>query len=90
MEYFTKSAPVRVVSTLIALCARYGAVQPDGSVRISIRFTHEEMSNLINLNRVTVSKVFSDLLQNQIITNVGGHIVVPNIDILKTYLDERL
>ena len=48
------------------------------------------MSNLINLNRVTVSKVFSDLLQNQIITNVGGHIVVPNIDILKTYLDERL
>lgn len=90
MEYFTKSAPVRVVSTLIALCARYGAVQPDGSVRISIRFTHEEMSNLINLNRVTVSKVFSDLLQNQIITNVGGHIVVPKIDILKSYLDERL
>lgn len=90
MEYSTKTASVRVVVTLIALCARYGTVQPDGSVRISIRFTHEEMSNLINLNRVTVSKVFGDLFQNQFITNVGGHIIVPDITALKRYLNERL
>ena len=90
MEYSTKSASARVVVTLIALCTRYGEVQSDGSVRIGIRFTHEEMSNLINLNRVTVSKVFSDLLQNQIIANVGGHIIVRNIECLKRYFDERI
>ncbi len=88
MEYSTKSSVVRVTAALLALCARYGEVQPDGSIRISIRFTHEELSNLINLNRVTVSKIYHDLLQKKIISNPKGYITVHDIESLKGWMDQ--
>lgn len=87
MEYSSRSASVRVAATLIAMCARYGVLQPDGSIRISIRFTHEEMSNLINLNRVTVSKAFQELVREKIVTGAGGLVTVLDIERLKGYLD---
>lgn len=88
MEYSTKNARVRVAAALIAMCARYGQLQPDGSIRIPIRFTHEELSNLVNLNRVTVSKIYRELLRDRIITNPGNYIIVHNIGSLKTCLQQ--
>lgn len=87
MEYSVKSSPVRVAAALLAMCGRYGESTPDGGIRISIRFTHEELAHLINLNRVTVSKIFGILLQNNVIANDGRYISVKNIESLKQYLE---
>lgn len=86
MEYSVKSSSVRVAAALVAMCARYGVRQPDGSIAISIRFTHEELANLINLNRVTVSKIFGTLLQDGIVVNTGGYLVVNDIERLKSMI----
>ena len=88
MEYSTKNARVRVAAALIALCARYGQQQTDGSIRIPIRFTHEELSNLVNLNRVTVSKVYREFLQERVIANPGNYIIVHHIESLQTCLQK--
>ncbi len=86
MEFSSKPSASRVAASLLALCIRYGKEQPDGSIQIPIRFTHEELANLNNLNRVTVSKMYQIMQSDHMIANVGGYITVLNARRLMDYV----
>jgi len=85
-DYSTKSATVRVAAPLLALCARYGSEHRDG-VRLTIRFTHEELANLADLNRVTVTRIFQKLVLENAISFDSGYLVVRRPDYLKGLIE---
>lgn len=87
VEFTTKSSKVRVAASLLALCVRYGQEQPNG-IRITIRFTHEELANLNNLNRVTVTKLMRSFMRENAISGDSGGLVVHQLSVLKDYLNE--
>lgn len=87
MEYSSKKSIVRVAAALLALCVRYGKLQDDGSIFIAIRFTHKELSELVNLNRVTVSKIYGEFVHLNIIRKKDAHLIIYDVEKLKLYLD---
>ena len=71
----------RTIKTLLNLCDQYGTpCMVDGrpGIRINIRFSHQDVANLIGSNRVTVSNIFSDLAKNDIVTKDSGRYIVLN------------
>lgn len=85
-EYFSKDALSRVAISLIFLCVEYGEERENG-IRIAIRFTHEELSNLTNLNRVTVSKIYRKLSDDGIIISSSKFITVADADKLMSIVE---
>jgi len=49
---------------------------------ITIKFTHEEVANLINASRTTVSGIFSRLTKDGIIEKIGGFYVIRDMNAL--------
>lgn len=82
IEYFSKDALSRIAIVLISLCIQSG-VKHENEIKISIRFTHEELANLTGLNRVTVSKKYQKLFNKKIISKKDGYIIINNVDKLK-------
>ena len=69
----------RTVKTLLNLCDQYGtACTVDGrpGIRINIRFSHQDVANLISSNRVTVSNIFADLAREGLLVKDAGRYVV--------------
>ena len=79
---FTQSVQ-RVAQLLIHLCNQYGIKEDNGSVRINIRFTHQDVSSMINTSRVTVSNVFSLFAEEKIMEKINGSFVVADIKVLE-------
>ncbi len=48
-------APVRVDRLLLTLCRRFGALQEDGSFRLDLGLTQEELGSLCGVSRVSVA-----------------------------------
>lgn len=55
-EFSFDQAERRIARTLLNLAAQYGRPCPEG-VRISIRFTHQDVAGIINTSRITTNKV---------------------------------
>ena len=72
----------RVSKALYDLANLYG-VKYGNSYRINIKFTHQDIANLINCSRVTVSKIFSQLLDDKIIERKNGYIIVNDLEQIK-------
>lgn len=79
---FTQSIQ-RVAHLLIHLCNQYGVKDDNGDTRIDIRFTHQDVSSMVNTSRVTVSNVFSLLAEEGILMRVKGLFVVLDINRLE-------
>lgn len=79
IEYDSKSSLVRIGVSLLALVIRYGQFDGEGML-ISVRFTHEELANLNNLNRVTVSKGLGRLSSMGIISTDRSRVYIHSID----------
>lgn len=69
------SASRRVCHHLVGLTYAYGIPVQDGT-RIGILYTQEEMGNICGLSRVSVSKIFSRLRRDGIVTMQQRHTVV--------------
>lgn len=82
----------RTVKTLLNLCDQYGTpCRVDGldGIRINIRFSHQDVANLIGSNRVTVSNIFSDLAKDGILIKDSGRYVVLDRQRLLDLLDQE-
>lgn len=81
------SAQYRIVNYLLELAHTFGAPHSAG-VQIGIRFTHQEMANLVGTSRVTVAQVFSRLEVRKLVKKEGSFFYIPSTDALRQVLDQ--
>jgi len=81
MEMSFASPLNKTVRALLHLVKDYGEPTRDGML-ITIKFTHEEVANLINASRTTVSGIFSRLTKDGIIEKIGGFYVIRDMNAL--------
>jgi CRP-like cAMP-binding protein len=84
VELSYRSARARVLQLLIQLAQTYG-VEDHGRVRISIRFTQQEMANVAGTSRVTVAQVFQLLKKQKVITKENGYIFLSSMETLEQW-----
>lgn len=75
----------RVCNALIHLTKQYG-VKNDNGYTLGIKFTHQEMANLIGLNRVTVTNIFISMANKGILVKENGYYVIKDMDKLHDYI----
>ncbi|MHB1393042.1 MAG: Crp/Fnr family transcriptional regulator [Clostridia bacterium] len=78
----------RVCNALIHLTKQYG-IKGAAGYRLNIKFTHQEMANLIGLNRVTVTNIFISMTNKGILTKENGHYLIKNMDMLHNYISSN-
>lgn len=71
----------RIAQALLDISQEYGIQSAEG-VEISIRFSHQDVANLLHTSRVTVTKAFQFLTQKGIIVRKKSHIVICDMDAL--------
>lgn len=71
----------RICHALLYLAQTYGKETKDG-IKISIKFTHQELANMTHLSRVSVSNVFSELSKEDIVIKKDGFYIITRIDML--------
>ena len=69
-------ASVRVARLLTHMMETYGEAEADGAVRLKVRLSIEEMSNLIGVTRVTMSREISVLVKSGILEKDKWEIIV--------------
>ena len=82
---FTQSVQ-RVARILLNIAAEYGQDLPDGSVRIGIRFTHQDIATMINTSRVTTNNIINDFSEKGIIFREGGYYILKDTARLNDYI----
>jgi CRP-like cAMP-binding protein len=82
---YTLFGPVhtRIVSALLFFARRFGKNLVDGSVRIELPLTHQDIANVVGIARETASLEIETLVKKKLIIDVKKYIVVPNISLLK-------
>ena len=63
----------RVANVLLYLAGQFGRPCDDG-MQLTIRFSHQEVANLIGTSRVTVTNAVRQLEDDGAIRKIGGHI----------------
>ena len=76
----------RVYHSLLSLIQLYGVRLRDGSYKLNIKFTHQEMAYQTGLSRVSVSNIFLSLTNEGLIEKENGYLIVKDIQALKDYL----
>lgn len=76
----------RVYHSLLSLIQLYGIQTKDGSYKLNIKFTHQEMAYQTGLSRVSVSNIFLSLTNEGLIEKDKGYLIVKDIQALKEYL----
>lgn len=74
----------RIAIVLQNLMDQYGSLTPEGT-RINIRFTHQDISNITGISRVTVNNTFIMLVNQGVIIRTDGCYVVHNRALLANY-----
>jgi CRP/FNR family transcriptional regulator len=75
----------RVARILLNIADQYGKIYPDQHIHITIKFTHQDVANMINTSRVTVSNVFNSFSSAGIISREQGYYILKDINKLKEY-----
>lgn len=63
----------RVVRVFLNLAYSYGKEADDGTIKINMTFTHQEIAYLIGSTRVTVANVIKSLIDQQLIKKKGKY-----------------
>src|SRR5699024_5048375 len=79
------SSSERIVRAFVQLATTYGTEQPDGTMKIHITFTHQELADLIGKSRVTVSNEVNKLQQNKTIQKIGRYYHFLDKELLEKY-----
>ena len=65
----------RIAQVLLDMVHAYGTETGSGC-EISIRFSHQDVANLLHISRVTVTKAFQTMSQEGILRRNQGHILI--------------
>lgn len=73
----------RVALVLDHLVEAYGVRQPDGTLRLRVQYSLDELALMIGVTRVTMSRELARLLEEGVVRRHGREIVVPDLDALR-------
>jgi len=82
-ELTLQDVHLRTVHTLIRLGQEYGVKQEDGSILLSLPFTHQDLANMIGTSRETVNRTLNGLRRDKILEINKRDIIIRNLDELK-------
>ncbi len=77
------SVHTKLISTLLLLSKRFGVTQPDGSVSIPIKLTHQDIANIIGVARETTSLEMKKLAKKNLIMDKQRSITIRNVRLLE-------
>ncbi|MBR3121796.1 MAG: Crp/Fnr family transcriptional regulator [Oceanobacillus sp.] len=80
----------RIINALVQLANSYGIETQNGSIKISIPFTHQELSELIGTSRVTVSNSIALLQEANLVYKKNKFYHITNIAKLKEFRSEGI
>ncbi|MDI9978849.1 Crp/Fnr family transcriptional regulator [Rhodococcus sp. IEGM 1307] len=88
----TDGLPVRARVALLFnhLLDAYGEIEPDKSVRLSVRHRIDDLALLIGVTRVTMSRELSHFVSEGILLKVGRDIVIVDPAAIRTLASEYL
>lgn len=81
-EFAFKNVPQRLASLLLRLAPHSAQEQP-GPVTLPVRYTHQQLAELIGTYRETVTKVLNDFRQQGLIGVEKGHIQLRDVAALE-------
>lgn len=76
----------RIVRMFLDLANGYGEEDEDGSIKIGISFTHQEVAYLIGTTRVTVANTVKNLMDSNLLEKRGRYYFIGNIEKLQDLL----
>jgi CRP/FNR family transcriptional regulator len=78
---YTLFGPVhtRIISAILFLAKRFGENLPDGTVRITIPLTHQDIANIIGIARETASIEIEKLAGKNLITDTKRSIIIRSV-----------
>lgn len=71
----------RVCCALIHLVDIYG-VKTKLGYKITIKFTHQELANMIHASRVSVANIFSMFTKQEVLMKSNGYFIITNLEVL--------
>ncbi|MFC5589744.1 Crp/Fnr family transcriptional regulator [Sporosarcina soli] len=80
------SAQEQIINYILKLANIFGEDTPMGK-KITLKFTHQQMADLIGASRVTVSKVMGHLDKEGILLKIKGLYYVTDVERLEAFLD---
>jgi CRP-like cAMP-binding protein len=80
---------LRLGGILLELAERFGKPAPDGMVAIDIPVPHKMLARMIGGNRVTVTRVMTDLRAEGLVASPGRNRVVISVDKLRAHVDRH-
>ena len=73
----------RLAKTLAALASTYGEKQPDGSIRLALKMSQQEMGDLVGATRESANKQIRAWEQEGLVKQDHGHLIILDIDALR-------
>ncbi len=77
-----KEVPARLASLLLGLSEHKGVFARDGSRKIPVRYTHEQLASMVGANREAVTRALGRLRREGIVKIRDRHIHVVDVDAL--------
>lgn len=75
---YTKALP-RICYAFIQLTLQYGVQLSHQQYQLTIKFTHQEMANLLGTSRITIAKNIKWLIENEYISKQKQHYVINDL-----------
>lgn len=80
----------RISVSLVHLASQYGERDADGNVMIDIRFTWQDLSNLVGVSRVTVNTITKKMMDNNIVSKQEKRLIILDMKSLEGLADGHL
>ncbi len=77
-----KEVPARLASLLLGLSEHKGIFARDGSCKIPVRYTHEQLASMVGANREAVTRALGRLRREGSVEIRDRHIHVVDVDAL--------
>ena len=78
----------RIARILLDMVQEYGTETAEG-IKISIRFSHQDVANLLHTSRVTVTKAFQFLSGEKIVLRKQNRIIILDMKRLSDLASEK-
>jgi CRP/FNR family transcriptional regulator len=83
----SRDITLRIAAVLISLSDRFGKPNPDGTTSIAIPVAHKMLARMIGSNRVTVTRVMTEMRDAGMVSAPGRNQIVVDRARLRSYLD---
>ena len=84
-----KEVPARLASLVLGLSEHKGVFASDGSRKIPVRYTHEQLASMVGANREAVTRALGRLRREGSVEIRDRHIHVTDIEALERLAESR-